>query len=373
MSSPIPGRVLLVAYNFPSVSQTFILDQFLHLLVRGWDVHLVASRVQNHYWHHFPEITENEELRSRIHFESDTSQAIRTLLPQVVHFEFGNLALGHLETCREIGAASVVGFRGYDACYQQLSVAGYYDEVWNLATMLHCVSESIWMRCRQRGCPPDKPYRVVSGGIDLELFDAGERRHARVVGTSKRPLRILSVGRLVWKKGHEFAVQAVAMLEAKGIHSHLTIIGGGSMADSIRFTAWDLGVFDQVHLLGTQPRERVREVAQKSDAFVAASVSEGFGISVLEAQAMMLPVVCTDAEGLDENVIDGVTGFVTPRRDPAAMATRLAELAADPELRQRMGLAGRSRVATSFRIDQEIDAFEWLYYDAIEAQRAATP
>lgn len=366
MSAPIAGRVVLVAYNFPSNSQTFIADQFLHLLVRGWDVHLIARERIEHAWQVVPEIADSPDLRERIHFSLDYSKTIRDLTPQVVHFEFGNLALGHLAACREAGAASVVGFRGYDACYQGLSIPGYYDEVWNDATMLHCASGALWKRLVQRGCPPKKPHCVVADGIDLDYFDPGERVHTAVTGTRKRPMRLLSVGRLVWKKGHPFAVQALAELKQRGVHAHLTIIGGGSLADEIYFTAWDLGVFDQIELLGSRSRVHVRLAAKRADVFVSASVSEGFGVSVLEGQAMMLPVVCTDAEGLTENVLDGVTGFVVPRRDPGAMATRLAELASDPDLRQRMGAAGRERVATHYRIDQEIDGFEWLYVDAIE-------
>jgi colanic acid/amylovoran biosynthesis glycosyltransferase len=369
MSAIHPGRVLLVVFNFPSISQTFITDQFLHLLVRGWDAHIVALHQLDRHWPVVPEIACEPQLMERIHFVDNVSDAIRELRPQVVHFEFGNLALGHLRTCRETGSASVVGFRGYDICYHQLHIASYYGEVWNEATMLHCASESLWQRCLERGCPPEKPHRIVPDGIDPAFFDPGDRRHTEVAGTRRRPLRMLSVGRLVWKKGHEYAVQALAHLKTQGVHARLNIIGGGSMADAIRFTAWDLGVFDWLQLSSSLPRERVREAALRADVFVAASVSEGFGVSVLEGQAMMLPVVCTDAEGLAENVLDGVTGFVVPRRDSAAMAVRLAELARDPELRQRMAEAGRERVAAKFRIDQEIDGFEWLYFDAIESCR----
>jgi colanic acid/amylovoran biosynthesis glycosyltransferase len=366
MKAPIAGRILLVAYNFPSVSQTFIVDQFLHLLARGWDVHLIATKQTTHLAHGAPEIAASPELSERIHYSGDLSASIRALNPQVVHFEFGNLALGHLGACRDVGAASVVGFRGYDACYQRLDVPGYYDEVWNHATMLHCASEALWQRLQQRGCPPEMPHRVVPDGIDLDFFDPGDRVHTGVTGTPERPLKLLSVGRLVWKKGHPYAVQALAELEQRGVHARLTIIGGGSLGDEIYFTAWDLGVFDRIAILGSRPRAQVRMHAERADVFVSASVSEGFGVSVLEGQAMKLPVVCTDAEGLIENVLDGETGFVVPRRDPSAMADRLAVLASDPELRQRMGVAGRERVKTMYRIDQEIDGFEWLYYDAIE-------
>ena len=76
---------------------------------------------------------------------------------------------------------------------------------------------------------------------------------------------------------------------------------------------------------------------------------------------MGIPVVCTDAGGLPENVVDGVTGFIVPRRDPAALAEKLAILAEDGALRHRMGAAGRKRVETHFRMEDQLDAFEDFY------------
>ncbi|HET9659097.1 MAG TPA: glycosyltransferase family 4 protein [Thermomicrobiales bacterium] len=222
-----------------------------------------------------------------------------------------------------------------------------------------------------RGCPPETSHRVIPGGVDLDYFDPGKRPQPGIAGDRERPLRILSVGRLVWTKGHDLAIEALRILVDLGIDATLTIVGGGAMVDELRFAAWDLGVFDRVHLAGSLPRRRVRAAMKQADVFLAASYSEGFGISVLEAQAMQLPVVCTDADGLKENVVDGKTGFVVPRREAAPLADRLALLARAPKLRASMARAGRERVAQHFRIDQDIDAFEWLYYDAIEANRCA--
>ena len=98
-----------------------------------------------------------------------------------------------------------------------------------------------------------------------------------------------------------------------------------------------------------------------ADVFLHAAVSEGFCNAVIEAQAMKLPVVCTDADGLPENVCEGETGFVVPRRDPEAMALGLSRLAADPSLRERMGRAGRRRVEKHFRIEDQIVAFDRAY------------
>ena len=99
--------------------------------------------------------------------------------------------------------------------------------------------------------------------------------------------------------------------------------------------------------------------------FLHAAVSEGFCNAVLEAQAMKLPVVCSDADGLPENVADGETGFVVPRRDPQALAQKLALLANNPALRQRMGEAGRRRVLKHFQIGEQIGRFSRFYEETL--------
>ena len=85
---------------------------------------------------------------------------------------------------------------------------------------------------------------------------------------------------------------------------------------------------------------------------------------------MSVPVVCSDADGLSENVSDGETGFVVPRRDPTAQADKLAILASDADLRRRFGSAGRERALSHFQIADQIRAFENLY-SVVIADRAS--
>jgi colanic acid/amylovoran biosynthesis glycosyltransferase len=114
-------------------------------------------------------------------------------------------------------------------------------------------------------------------------------------------------------------------------------------------------------LCGPQPPQQVHAELKRADVFLHTAVSEGFCNAALEAQAMQVPLVVSDADGLAENVDDGTTGFVVPRRDPHRTAERLRQLAVDPELRTRMGRAGRERVAQRFRLEDQITAFDQLY------------
>jgi colanic acid/amylovoran biosynthesis glycosyltransferase len=127
-----------------------------------------------------------------------------------------------------------------------------------------------------------------------------------------------------------------------------------------------MGLTSEVSLLGACPRDRVKSEFEWADVMLHPAVSEGFGNAVMEAQAMSVPVVCTDADGLRENVRDGETGLVVSRRDPEGLANALERFARDPGLRARMGAAGRARVLANFKLTDQIAAFGALYELALK-------
>jgi colanic acid/amylovoran biosynthesis glycosyltransferase len=276
---------------------------------------------------------------------------------EVVHFEFGALAPSRMYLADLLGCRMVVSFRGYDLNYVGLDVPNYYAEVWEKAAVLHFLGEDLWKRAQRRGCSPGKPHRLIPPAVDTTLFNPGERGRA----AHARPLRILSVGRLEWKKGYEHALVAIRALCERGVECEYRIVGGGGYLGGLAFARHQLGLEGVVTFLGPLSHEGVREQMRTADIFLHAAVSEGFCNAVMEAQAMELPIVCTDADGLPENVEHGATGFVVPRRNPLALADALAVLAGDGALRRRMGRAGRRRVAARFRPDDQIEAFEELY------------
>jgi len=130
------------------------------------------------------------------------------------------------------------------------------------------------------------------------------------------------------------------------------------------------GLGAEVELLGARAPNEIDGQLEWADVFVHGAVSEGFCNAVIEAQSMELPVVCTDADGLRENVADGTTGFVVPRRDPEALAAKLEVLARDPALRQRMGKAGRKRVLENFQLSDQLDRLEDFYRQVLNGVRA---
>jgi colanic acid/amylovoran biosynthesis glycosyltransferase len=399
----------MVVPAFPKLSETFIVSKFLGLLGQGLDVRVLCGRSDPAEWARFPELGARPELRRRVlkawpvrprwlaallgpaalarctwrnprglgralvqgwerfgfgvfgrlYLEA----ALIAARPDLVHFEFGTLALGRTWIGAALGCKVVVSFRGFDLNLSGLDQVGYYREVWEGADALHFLGEDLRRRAIGRGCPVDMPHSLIPPAIDVEFFRPIDAAGAppEVAGTDGRPLRILGVGRLHWKKGYDDTLMAVRRLIDRGISCEYRIIGGGDYQEAVAFARHQLSLDDQVQLMGPLPRTGVREQLRWADVLLHAAVSEGFCNAVVEAQAMGLPVVCTDADGLPENVVDRLTGFVVPRRDPDALADRLALLAGDPELRKIMGNVGRERVVKRFNLTRQIEAFAALY------------
>jgi colanic acid/amylovoran biosynthesis glycosyltransferase len=404
-------RVALVVREFPLPSETFIVQKTLGLLERGFDVHVVCRASRPSAWARFPELAGRPDLRRRVHVIPQSrplpvlaclalpsvlgtaarrpaqarryaSRGVRlvgvdtirrvaidsrllALSPRIVHVEFADIAAERPHLGELLGARVVVSVRGADINYLGLETPGFYDRVWGDTDVLHCLGDDLWRRALRRGCPPGKPHVIIPPAIDTGRFLRHAPPDGMVAGTRDRPLRVLSVGRLTWKKGHEFALAAVRNLSDRGLAVEYRIAGDGRHREAIEYGVEQLGLADRVTLLGSLPHDRVRAELEHADVLMHAAVSEGFGNAVLEAQAMEVPVVCSDADGLRENVADGVSGFVVPRRNPIALADGLARLAADPAARERMGRSGRERVTRQFRLDDQLDAFERLYRDLL--------
>ena len=164
---------------------------------------------------------------------------------------------------------------------------------------------------------------------------------------------LLQLGRMVPRKGVDNVIRALGRLRhAHGVNARLCVVGGNTDdADEaatpeigrLRRIAEEEGVLPWVEFTGRRHRDDLATYYSASDVFVTTPWYEPFGITPVEAMACGRPVVGSDTGGIRSTVVHGKTGFLVPPRDPDALAGRLAELAADPALRARMGEAGRLR------------------------------
>jgi glycosyltransferase involved in cell wall biosynthesis len=182
---------------------------------------------------------------------------------------------------------------------------------------------------------------VIPFGIDPEELGTVDAAEVEAVRARYGPRIVLAAGRLVYYKGFEYLVRAMA-----GVDAHLLIAGDGPLLGELRRVARDAGVAGKVTLLGRVPD--LRPLYHAADVFALPSVarSEAFGIVQLEAMACGVPVVNTALDtGVPFVSPHGVTGLTVPPADSGALAAALARLLGDSALRARMGSEGRARVA----------------------------
>lgn len=405
-------RIALIVIAFPKLSETFIVSKFLGLLGQGWDVFIICRQSDPQEWSLFPELNQLPEAKRRVHVTwphqpgwlaallmpiallrclwwnpRATSHYLHhgwhhfgwkvlrrfyldaeliKLKPDLVHFEFGALTVGREYLKELLNIKLIASFRGHDICFVGLEkYESYYHDTWLKADALHFLSKNLWQQSIRRGCPNNKTKVFISPAIDSEYFDPGARTHAHLAGTRDRPLRILSVGRLHWAKGYEYALQSINQLVIQGLTCEYRIVGDGNSLLGLSFVRHKLGLDNIAHFMGALPLNEVKSQMKWADVFLHAAVEEGFGNVVIEAQAMRLPVVCADAVGLSENVANNETGFVVPRRSPEALAEKMIWLAKNPKVRQQIGLAGRQRVLARFRLRDQILAFDRFYQQVL--------
>lgn len=301
-------------------------------------------------------------LRSRLGWINGIRKLIRYYLfvsiqADVVHFEFGTLAKEMIFLKEFFGFKAIVSFRGYDLNYVGLENSSYYDEVWRRVDGFHFLGQDLASRAIKRGYSRAHGVEVlIPPAIDVDFF----KRNSTYPEASGKWV-IVSVGRIVWKKGLEYSLRVIRRLVNAGYPIEFRIVGTGDYIQAIRYTIFELNLEDQVVLLGSLSPQAIKQQLEQAHVFLHLAVSEGFCNAVVEAQAMELPVVCSDADGLSENVENGKTGFVVPKWDIERPVEKMKELLDAPEKARLMGLNGRLRVLKLFKINDQIDRFNKFY------------
>src|SRR5207249_9770161 len=191
------------------------------------------------------------------------------------------------------------------------------------------------------GVPPEK-LAVVPEPIDVAEW---RRRFARAARRPATRPTVLSVARMYPRKRLADLLEAVRILRARIPRVQVRIVGEGPESVRLRALHRRLGLGDTVVFLGEVQRTALAVEYVSAHCFCLPSVQEGFGIVFLEAMAAGLPVVACRAAAIPEVVLDGVTGVLTPPRDPVALAAALEGLLRDPERARRLGAEGRRRTA----------------------------
>ena len=178
---------------------------------------------------------------------------------------------------------------------------------------------------------------------------------------AERPLRIAYLGRLEPYKRVDLLLRAVAALVSRFPGLELVVVGRGVARESLEALAAELGLAARVRFTGfVDDAERDATVAD-ARVCVCPSVKEGWGITVIEANALGVPVVATDAPGLRDAVLHGETGLLVPCDDHQALAAAIQRLGATPALVARLAAGGRAAYETGYTEQAVVERYLRLF------------
>jgi colanic acid/amylovoran biosynthesis glycosyltransferase len=402
-------RIAVIVTSFPTVSQTFVLGQITGLIDRGHEVDIFAAASEPEVGGAEHAVVREYGLMERTRYQParavgasrarrlaatlyvlarywwrDPANAWRVMkgpprrfgyssrlsllsagAPFVgrgrydavlCHFGPNGRRIARLRRAGLLRGKIATVFHGYDMS-RYLITAGpnAYERLFEEGELFLPVSDFWRRRLIELGCPPEK-IAVHHMGIDLSKFPVPERRALLDDGNT---VRLLSVARLVEKKGIEYAIRAVASLrEVAGRRIEYGILGDGPLRGRLEKLVRELNAGDSVKLVGEADEAGVRAAMRGADIFVAPSVvaedgdMEGVPVSIMEAMACGLPIVSTLHSGIPELVRDKVSGYLVPEHDTDALSRALTQLIYDPRLRRRMGNAGRAAVERGYDLDE---------------------
>ncbi|NES18024.1 MAG: colanic acid biosynthesis glycosyltransferase WcaL [Symploca sp. SIO3E6] len=392
-------KIAFFVNTFPKLSETFIINQIVGLIEQGYDVDIYAevseelnkinpdiqkfNLLNNTYYQ--PKIPKNYLLRAAnaififarylficplvlfrsLNFLAYGRQArslrlLYSIVPfiqnknksyDVIHCHFGNQGIRGVFTKElfKFTAKIVTNFHGYDVNVSPLKYGkNVYLPLFNRGDRYIAGSSFICKQVISLGCPEEKLVKIPVGINPTEYqFRSRSLKEGELI-------KIITVGRLVEKKGIEYSIRAVAEVAKKYPHLQYHIAGDGPLRASLEQLIKELDVEDKVQLLGWKTKDEVQQLYDESHIFILASVTaangdkEGQGLVLQEAQSMGLPVIATIHNGFPDSIRDGISGFLVPERDVSSLAQKLIYLIENPEVWPKMGAAGHSFVEEVF-------------------------
>ncbi len=227
---------------------------------------------------------------------------------------------------------------------------------------------------------PDK-IDVVGCGVDIDELSSVSRSAARsTLGLDDDDFVVLQLGRLVPRKGIDNVIRAIGCLQRDhGIRARLLVVGGESIEPDPIITP-EIGrlaavadaenVRELVTFVGQRARPELRNYYSASDVFITTPWYEPFGITPLESMACGTPVIGAAVGGIKHTVIDEVTGYLVPPKDPAAVAERLARFHRNAELARAFGRAGIRHVRANYTWEQIARQMTEVYASTLRPPRA---
>jgi colanic acid/amylovoran biosynthesis glycosyltransferase len=214
------------------------------------------------------------------------------------------------------------------------------------ASFVFCISDF----CRSQLCQLVEPskwdkFQVLRLGVDPSALTA---KPSKAIETL--PLHLVCIGRLVPAKGHQILLEAMLMLQERGVQFRATLIGGGSAIGALKSFVAEHKLADCVSFTGPLSHGDALTHLRSADIFALASFAEGIPVAIMEAMAMGIPCVSTTIAGIPELIQSGVDGLLVSPSNVGALADALESLIADDDYRRRLGERARQRIIDQYNL-----------------------
>jgi len=411
-------KIAFIVSAFPTLSETFILNQITGLIDRGHEVDIFAGYNPNEekvhpavekyqlmehvYYFNMPVDKIKRVLKGVcllvMNFRKAPARLLRTLnvfkygkdalslrllyavIPflgkeqkyDIIHCHFGpNGNLGLMLKKLDIRGKLVVTFHGYDMSailvHQSHDV---YRKIFDATDLLMPISNHWKMKLIKMGANPEK-ILVHRMGVGLQQFEFKVRSRQK-----NETVKLLTVARLVEKKGIEYGIQAISAVCQRHPEwlIQYDIVGEGPLRTDLEFLISQLKIQEKVKLWGAKTHENVQSLMMQAHIFLLPSVTarngdqEGIPVSLMEALASGMPVLSTLHSGIPELVQDGQSGFLVPERDVDALAERLEYFIEHPEIWPEMGKAGWKFVEEHYDINKLNNRLVEIYQKLLDGK-----
>ena len=381
-------KILMFNHEFPPIGGGGgWVSHFLgkHFAAAGHDVHLITSQfrdcpqdeeIEGFHVHRVRALRKNPDVcavHEMLTYAVSSSlyglRFAKKFQPDIVQVFFGIPAGGGAYLLRKFHKVPYIVFLGGRDVPSRNPDPSYYR--W-LYLLLKPMIRSIWggaarvvacsdgLRELAQETDTDIKIDVIPDGLDLGRFEPVKR------DASPEKVRILTIGRLIPRKGFQFLIRALPQIIEKATHNfEIEIVGDGPYQQELVNLAESLGVASHIHFSGSVPYAELPQKYRDANLFILPSLAEGMPLVVLEAMGTGLPIVASRVQGIDELVVEGVNGALFNPGDVDGLAHCLVKLIDAGEARIEMGKASTERVKP-YDWKHIADAYLSLYTDILK-------
>ena len=356
----MPSRVAYVINVFPKLSETFIAGELAELRRRGVGLRVLSlRRPLESLRHDFIARAGLDE--STCYDPAKFPALLRDFKPQMLHAHFATEPTAAVRAvAQELEVPFTFTAHGYDI---RRKPPPDFAERAAAARAVITVSEANARYIVKTFGVPREHICVIPCGVDTDQFrpvESGGTAGRRLPSIEDIPW-IVCVARHVRVKNLGLLLETCALLRERGARFRCAMIGDGPLRRDLEAQSRRLGLEKLVELGGAREQAQVLEWWRRASVAVLTSENEGMPVCLMEAAACGVPTVATAVGGVPELVEDGVTGFLVPPGDTAALAAALQKLMADFSLAARMGTSARRRAEALFSVRRQVDRLQALW------------